>query len=256
MNSKEDYKAIIDRLINKERSKRSDEYYQKFHAERYQRSLKICMNHVADRNAHVLDIGRSTFTKKLSSYYHSVYSMGFDLELDQGAHREDTLMPNIPHIEFDLNRAGEVDSWPNYPNMFDLIVYAETIEHIYTAPEYSLLMFSYLLKPDGCIIVTTPNAASIRNRVYMILGYNPFERIRYYSQNPGHYREYTLNEIKEIGKNVGLYIKTCYATNLYSEVGWRKIVTPLKILPQFKDSVVAVYQKTESITPRKRESTK
>ena len=247
MNSKEDYKAIIGHLVDKEKSESCGEkasiHYQKHHADRYKKTLKTCLQYVPEPNVCVLDVGRSAFTSKLSSYYNSVYSLGFDTELDEGGQREISPMPNVAHIEYNLNQADHVDTWPNYPDKFALIVFAETIEHVFIAPEYILLMFCYLLKPNGYIIVSTPNAVFIWNRVRMFLGYNPFERIRYYSQNPGHYREYTKNELKEIGGNSGLSIKACYATSFYLWIEKNKFIAPLQIIPQFRDSIVSIYKK-------------
>ena len=249
MNSTKRYKTRIEELVVKEKSiscgRLSSITYQQYHAKRYQESLRICLHYVPSHSACVLDIGRSTFTSKLNSYYNSVYSLGFDLQSDNGGHREVSPITNLHHIIFDLNQADKEDTWPNYPNKFDLIVFAETIEHMFIAPEYSLIMFSYLLKPNGYIIVTTPNAVSLGNRIKMFCGYNPFERIRFYAQNPGHYREYTKNELKEIGENAGLSIKACYSTNFYFCKGRTKFIAPLYIIPQFRDSLVVIYKKEE-----------
>lgn len=78
------------------------------------------------------------------------------------------------------------------------------IEHLHEAPEYSLLFFKYLLKPDGLLICSTPNAAALHKRQKMVFGINPFERIRFYSKNPGHFREYTYKELAGMGKKCGL----------------------------------------------------
>ncbi|TVR70815.1 MAG: hypothetical protein EA408_10500, partial [Marinilabiliales bacterium] len=140
---------------------------------------------------------------------------------------------------------ANTEIYPDYPDHFDLIVYGDTIEHLYTAPELSLLMLSCMLKPGGIIIVTTPNAVSLRNRITMLSGGNPFERIRYYKGNPGHYREYTKRELKEIGVAASLEVRDCYPVNFYNSGSFKRLIAaPLTALPQLRDSLVAVFEKT------------
>lgn len=218
--------------------------YNKRHEYRFKKTMELCTEHVPNRESVVLDIGPSYLTEMLSSYYDTIYSLGVNPEQDDGGHRGLSSLSNIPHILFDLNEASEVNTYPEYYSKFDMVVFSETIEHLYTAPEYSLLMLAYLLKPDGIIIVTTPNAASLGKRARLLLGINPYERIRFSIQNPGHYREYTRNDLIEIGGNIGLSVKKCYTINLYKRRSiWKRIVATFELIPQFRDSLVAVYEK-------------
>ena len=143
------------------------------------------------------------------------------------------------HIAFDLNTSIDVAGWPRDKVRFDLIVCAETIEHLHTPPEFALMMLGSLLKPDGLLLVTTPNACGITRRLKLLFGTNPFERIRYYSRNPGHFREYTRDEMIEMGGTVGLDVRECRTINFYNQrlalVDWLKMPAP------FRDSLAAVY---------------
>jgi SAM-dependent methyltransferase len=102
------------------------------------------------------------------------------------------------HYCFDLNETQYRDRLPSGIGPYDLIVFAEVIEHLYTAPELVLEFLRRLLVPRGLLILQTPNAVSLGKRVKFVLGANPFERIRVDRMNPGHYREYTLNELMDI----------------------------------------------------------
>ncbi|MGH9595790.1 MAG: methyltransferase domain-containing protein, partial [Edaphobacter sp.] len=108
-----------------------------------------------------------------------------------------------PHIVFDLLHSDRIATWPAC-GRFDLIVFSEVIEHLCLAPEYVLAALRALLTDTGVLICTTPNAADLAKRVRLLLGRNPYERLRFYSMNPGHIREYTRQELREIAESVGL----------------------------------------------------
>jgi 2-polyprenyl-3-methyl-5-hydroxy-6-metoxy-1,4-benzoquinol methylase len=217
----------------------SGQRYARQHARRFDITFDFCRRLVPDTNAVVCDVGRSSFTERLAAHYADVWSLGFGLHLDDGGHREQNEIGNTQHILFNLNASREVSLWPNVGAEFDLIVCAETIEHLYTPPEFAFLMLASLLKPGGLLLVTTPNASGITRRIQLLLGYHPFERIRYYSRNPGHFREYTRREMVEMGWKVGLEVRECRTVNFYRSR--RMIVECLKYPAAFRDSLVAVY---------------
>ncbi len=242
MHPKENFKLKINELIENERSrtcgKERSDVYAKNHKKRFHITLDICKKYVPDRNSRVLDIGRSNLTVLLSNYYNNVSSLGFNIKEDDGGHRENIEIRNVPHIVYNLNESKNITSWPDYPENFDLIVFCETLEHIYTAPEYILLMFKYLLKPRGLIILTTPNAVSFHKRIILLRGKNPAERIRFYDLNPGDYRQYIRNEIINIAKNCELRIVECRNINFYSSK--YIAIRFLQRIPQLKDSIFAI----------------
>jgi methionine biosynthesis protein MetW len=57
--------------------------------------------------------------------------------------------------------------------MFDCIHCGEVIEHVFS-PDLLLENIYRLLKPGGYAILTTPNLASWRNRLALLLGWQPF----------------------------------------------------------------------------------
>jgi 2-polyprenyl-3-methyl-5-hydroxy-6-metoxy-1,4-benzoquinol methylase len=186
---------------------RQNQGYAKYHARRFDYLCRLSRRLRPSREAAVLDIGRSYLSCKLAEWYDDVTTLGFPLEQDLDAgHRQ--VAPDISraprrHIVFDLNEAQHYDSVGD-DAQFDLIVFAETIEHLHTAPELVLHCLANSLKPDGLIICQTPNAASLRKRLQALAGLNPYERIRCNFKNPGHFREYTKRELIEIGEAAGL----------------------------------------------------
>lgn len=244
--SKEKYSKIIKKLKDDEigwtSGKNSSITYAKNHQKRHNKVFKFCRQFVPQKDAKVLDIGRSNLTSILNSYYSNISTLGLPLNADNGGHREIDDLSNINHIEFDLNRSDEVNEWPSDTIKFDLIVFSETIEHLIIAPELIYLFLDYLLKPGGVIVLTTPNAVSFRKRVLMTLGKNPFEKIRFYKENPGHYREYTKKELLLFGKERGFDVLFCKTVNffLYPTIYFLKF---LGVFFNINNDIVAVYRK-------------
>jgi hypothetical protein len=54
------------------------------------------------------------------------------------------------------------------------------------------------------IICQTLNASSLKKRIMMLLGHNPYELLRIDARNRGHIREYTREELIKIGSRAGL----------------------------------------------------
>jgi len=201
MKSKQFYEDLITKWIEEEKQKlcgiESKDRYLQNHGKRFEYLSKLCKTLNPDKSAKILDIGRSGLSVLLSKYYSYVTTLGLDLEIDEGGHRERETI-DLKHIVFDLNESKNVEKWAD--EKFDLIVYSEVIEHIYEAPEFSLLFLNYLLNPDGFIIITTPNAASLYRRLKLLLGKNTINRIRFYNLNPAHYREYTKEELIQMAE--------------------------------------------------------
>ncbi len=117
----------------------------------------------------------------------------------------------VETLEADLNSDLPL---PFPAQFFDVILCSEVIEHLFS-PDDLLDEMARLLKPDGYIILTTPNLASWKNRIALLLGWQPFAsevstRQRY--GNPlasrgrpsGHLRLFTLRALLEMVKASGL----------------------------------------------------
>jgi trans-aconitate methyltransferase len=107
------------------------------------------------------------------------------------------------HIDYDLVHAGDRATWPA-AGLYDLIVLAEVIEHLYTAPILTLRLLASLLLPGGTLLIQTPNAAALSRRFWLLMGRNPFEPIRADLHQAGHFREYTAAELRSLCAEAGL----------------------------------------------------
>ena len=222
------------------------ERYKNNHMYRFNRTIQICKKLVPDIKTRVLDIGASRLTILLKQYYENVSTLGYTLAEDDGGQRTAEVMPlSLAHITYDLNDSEHLENWPDREEKFDLIVFAETIEHLKIAPEYALAFLRLLLTEKGIILVTTPNAVTIMKRLILLLkGKNPYERIRMFSENPGHYREYTMQEMTDIGDRSKLEAVHKEFVNMYKAASVTQSFLK-RLHPSFRDTLVVAYQKTK-----------
>jgi SAM-dependent methyltransferase len=226
--------------------------YLEMHKARFADILHLCQRQVPDASARVLDIGRSELTAYLLNFYQNIHTLGLDPSLDNGGHREVSKMDTVPHLTFDLLNSHTISSWPECGS-FELIVFSEVIEHLCIAPEFILGALSSLLTDQGILICTTPNAADISKRLRLAFGCNPYERLRLYSTNPGHIREYTKRELREIAHSVGLRCMSHSYLNWIQDRGGSRIKTSimklLRVYPPFRSFQTCVLTKEQSVLP-------
>jgi trans-aconitate methyltransferase len=161
--------------------------YLRFHAPRFAYLLDLLAGYVTPASR-VLDIGMSRLTGTIHERFGAaVDALGFDA---------DGPIPSGHYYQFDLNDCQRRDSYRDDLPGYDVIVFAEVIEHLYTAPSLVLRFLAEHLNPGGVLIVQTPNGVTLPRRVKMLLGRNPYELIREDATNPGHFREYTASELK------------------------------------------------------------
>lgn len=169
------------------------------HGPRFDYLEKLVLSLGLPRDARVLDVGAGFFTLRLSEHFDSVASLGL-----ASAHHLVCRMPeSIPHHVFDLDESRHPDKWIALPK-FDLIVFAEVVEHLHTAPQQVLRFLASGLAEGGRIVLQTPNAVSLDKRAKMMIGLNPYDLILEDWTNPNHFREYTKTELVRLGKEAGL----------------------------------------------------
>jgi SAM-dependent methyltransferase len=132
---------------------------------------------------------------------------------------EDHRFPRVAgerHLQHDLND-------PDYPDLdpHDVIVCAEVIEHLHVPAELVLRALAAGLAHDGHLVLQTPNATALPKRLRMVVGRNPYEPIRSQPGNPGHFHEYTVNELRDAFEAAGLELERLIAAN-YFDHGSRK----------------------------------
>jgi SAM-dependent methyltransferase len=212
--------------------------------------MQICKELMPDVKTRVLDIGASQLTVLYKTILWKCYNAGLSHcgRRRRTAHEGSRVPFTFPYY-CDLNDAERFEKWPDVKEKFDLIVFAETIEHLKIAPEYAMAFLRLMLAEKGIILVTTPNAVTIMKRLILLLkGKNPFERMRMFSENPGHYREYTMQEMMDIGNRSGLEVMHKEFVNMYKAASVTQSFLK-RLHPSFRDTLVVAYQRRKDMHP-------
>lgn len=180
--------------------------YAEYHSVRYARLLSTVEElsgcaRPPDR-LQILDVGPNIQTALLRAAHPNavIDTLGF-------AHPAMTPSPPERHIEFDLNHADFPARRPRTERRYDLVVLAEVVEHLYTSLSIVLGWVEQWLRPPGFVVVQTPNGAALHKRLRLLAGRSPVEPPRASRQNPGHFHEYTLAELRAEVAAAGLVMQ-------------------------------------------------
>jgi hypothetical protein len=109
----------------------------------------------------------------------------------------------------------ETDEYPYPDETFDVVIFAELIEHLAINPVWALAEMHRVLRPGGHVIVTTPNALSLERLDSVVRGRRP--NVDQYSPSFGygarHNREYSTFELACL-LDTGFDIETLVARDL------------------------------------------
>ncbi len=154
---------------------------------------------------HIMDVGPSFFTHlmQISFPNDTIHTLGFTHPSSRGGHLPDFIdIPEETFVQFDLNNSQYPEKWAKPPKC-DLIIMGEVLEHLYTSPTLVLKFLRSFAAPGARCVIGTPNAVTLVRRLSLLFGKNPYENIRETRDNPGHFREYTVAELKEMGEKAG-----------------------------------------------------
>lgn len=99
----------------------------------------------------------------------------------------------------------EVDPLPFQTAEFDIVLFLDVIEHL-TRPHHALSEIRRVLKPNGTLILATPNVAALKNRLKLLCGLSPYPRLDSWFTREAyfaHIREYTLAELQTMLRQTG-----------------------------------------------------
>jgi 2-polyprenyl-3-methyl-5-hydroxy-6-metoxy-1,4-benzoquinol methylase len=159
------------------------DYYRRYRA-RYEETLKYVCQMNLPRPCRLLDVGGGQFGILVKALWGDHVTV-----LDVSPKYADYL----EHLQIDLVVCDLVHETPCVDELFDLIVFAEVIEHLPIAPYVVLKRLRNLLSPQGYLLVTTPNLHRLRNIARMIAARDFTTMFRYSpaGQALGHIMEYS-----------------------------------------------------------------
>lgn len=199
---------------------------------------EFCNHH---RVKKILDIGPHFLTRCIKEFIKpdiSVSTLGYAYE---------KLVPsNIieEHVTYDLNDFLNKKSvfFKNAP--FDLIIFCETIEHLFISPSLILdFLKNLLISTNGGLLIQTPNAVTITKRIKMLLGENPFELLREDFEYKGHIREYTMAELQNYGNMMGFSVWRKEYCNYWLQLTSNKILRIIEAsIPNFRKGIIIFFK--------------
>jgi 2-polyprenyl-3-methyl-5-hydroxy-6-metoxy-1,4-benzoquinol methylase len=149
----------------------------------------------------VLDIGCGIGTLALLFHHHHYRIECLDAP-------NTGIRPWLERNKIPLHQANiEIDRLNFDDETFHLVTCLDVIEHLHGSPKNMLQEIHRILKPGGVLILGTPNAVQLYNRLSVLLGKSNYTNLDYFfnASYPytAHVREYTRPEVKTILKWAG-----------------------------------------------------
>ena len=126
---------------------------------------------------------------------------------------------------------AEEDDFPFGADSFDLVLFCEMLEHMLMDPVATLKQIHRVLKPNGVLILTTPNVARLGNVLAMVNGANIYDPYSGFGPYGRHNREYTRHELHRLLDFAGYDVEYSLTADghPWDPAGWPRHddVTPL-----------------------------
>lgn len=150
----------------------------------------------------IVDIGATLFSVFLRQRYpqHEFWCVDRD-----DVFRPRLIAAGFQHRICDLN----CEKLPLADESFDLVIFTQILEHLYTPPSRVLTDIRRVLKPGGRLILSVPNFAALHKRLKLLLGRQilPDPDQAFSGDGSGHLHEYTLAEITRLLRRNGFRIE-------------------------------------------------
>jgi hypothetical protein len=200
---------------------------------------EFCNHHPVRK---VLDIGPHFLTRCVKEFIRpeiSVSTLGYEYP---------KLVPaNIidEHVHYDLSDCIKKKPAISKNTPFDLILFCETIEHLYISPSLVMdFLRKLLITKNGGLLIQTPNAVTLKKRIKMLFGENPFELLREDFEYKGHIREYTMDEMENYGNTLGFSIWRKAYCNYWPQLrSANKIMRIMEaLIPSFRQGITISFK--------------
>jgi len=132
----------------------------------------------------------------------------------------------------------EEDAMPFQEHSFDVVVFAEIIEHVFDTDAFLEKIKKYLIK-DGQIVLTTPNLATFGRRLMLLLGRNPLIEVSCHDGAAGHIRYFVKESLCALLKAHGFEVEVFTSDVInFSNSGNIFLRWPVRIFPTLGKSLI------------------
>ncbi len=182
--------------------------YVRNHLLRYMEMIKLIPVH---EPLAVLDIGAfiplAAYLRRVTPHSYTWHSHG-----ESGKKTEITIQGEAFTVQsFDV----ELDRFPFDDSSFDLVLCSEVVEHLGLDPFFMLAEINRVLKPEGVLLLSTPNVVSARNAWKMLLGFSPYLYASFTLTRDRHNREYSAFEVASMLLHSGFKAERLFTSNVY-----------------------------------------
>lgn len=149
---------------------------------------------------------------------------------------------------------------PFEKNYFDMLMLHDVLEHLHDSPRDILSDLLELIKPEGFLFVTVPNAVNIRKRLDVLFGRSNLPRFEIYFWYPGHWRghvrEYVRDDLVKLSEYLNLEIVELRACDHMIEKKLPIFARPVylavtRLFTGWKDSWLLLAKKSPNWVPKK-----
>ena len=183
---------------------------------------EIEKNNIGLKNKKILDIGCSYgFLEKKLIEKGCTNIEAWDLQ-------EPLENKNIYRDKWEHKIVNVENEWPDDDKKFDVIFALEIIEHMIDTDKF-IKKCKNKLMPNGILIISTPNIASLRSRAKLAIGRYPCSME--YRNIDHHVRMYTVPTLKSHLSEYGFKVNSCTGIN-FLPIKWHKSKV-LEIVSEF-----------------------
>jgi SAM-dependent methyltransferase len=149
----------------------------------------------------------------LANYFNSALGSSIEQEvLYQKFRSKESLSIKLKSNQFNI----EEEKFPFSDEEFDVVFFCEIIEHLLMSPVAALKEIKRILKPNGALILTTPNVSRLENVAKMIAGANIYDPYSGYGPYGRHNREYNKHELYLLLNYLGFDVDAMFTADVHS----------------------------------------
>jgi SAM-dependent methyltransferase len=136
----------------------------------------------------------------------------------------------------------EREPFPYADETFDVVLFCEIIEHLLTDPVAVLGEIRRVLKPQGSLILTTPNVSRLENVTRMVAGANIYDPYSGYGPYGRHNREYNKHDLYLLLGYAGFSLETIFSADVNENAAGRhSAVANIEKLVRFREQDLGQY---------------